>query len=136
MSNLLEASIFRELYKYELTALHIIIEQTFTLYNISLRLLRSVNIFNPKLKFKTILINKSQLLLKALYLEATLTFQRFAAKHCSIVQSTLRRFLSAVRSYMLHIPNSAEGNCLTEKENHTLCLKSDIKSTNSRFTKI
>ena len=21
---------------------------------------------------------------------------------------------------MLHIPNSAEGNCLTEKENHTL----------------
>ena len=23
---------------------------------------------------------------------------------------------------MLHIPNSAEGNCLTEKENHTLCL--------------
>ena len=29
---------------------------------------------------------------------------------------------------MLHIPNSAKGNCLTEKENHTLCLKSDIKS--------
>ena len=28
---------------------------------------------------------------------------------------------------MLHIPNSVEGNCLTEKENHTLCLKSDIK---------
>ena len=28
---------------------------------------------------------------------------------------------------MLHIPNSAEGNCLTEKENHTPCLKSDIK---------
>ena len=26
---------------------------------------------------------------------------------------------------MLHIPNSAKGNCLTEKENHTLCLKSD-----------
>ena len=26
---------------------------------------------------------------------------------------------------MLHIPNSAEGNCLTEKENHTLCLKSE-----------
>ena len=23
---------------------------------------------------------------------------------------------------MLHIPNSAKGNCLTEKENHTLCL--------------
>ena len=27
---------------------------------------------------------------------------------------------------MLHIPNFTEGNCLTEKENHTLCLKSDI----------
>ena len=24
---------------------------------------------------------------------------------------------------MLHIPNSAEGNCLTEKENHTLSEK-------------
>ena len=57
-----------------------------TLYNISLRLLRSVNTLNSKLKFKTILINKSQLLLKALYLEATLTFLRFAAKHCSIAQ--------------------------------------------------
>ena len=31
---------------------------------------------------------------------------------------------------MLHIPNSAEGNCLTEKENHTLYLKSDIISGN------
>ena len=30
--------------------------------------------------------NKSQLLLNALYLEATLTFLRFAAKHCSIAQ--------------------------------------------------
>ena len=53
----------------------------FTLHNISLRLLRSVNTLNPKLKFKTILTDKSQLLLKALYLEATLTFLRFAAKH-------------------------------------------------------
>ena len=52
----------------------------------ALRLLRSVHTLNPKLKFKTILINKSQLLLKALYLEATLTFLRFAAKHCSIAQ--------------------------------------------------
>ena len=34
---------------------------------------------NSTLKFKTILTNKSQLLLKALYLEATLTFLRFAA---------------------------------------------------------
>ena len=24
---------------------------------------------------------------------------------------------------MLHIPNSVEGNCLTEKENHTLSVK-------------
>ena len=47
--------------------------------------------------------------------------------------STLRRFLS-VRSYMLHIPNSAEENCLTEKENDTL--KSDIKSINLPITKI
>ena len=37
---------------------------------------------------------------------------------------------------MLHIPNSAEENCLTEKENHALCLKSDIKSINLRITKI
>ena len=29
---------------------------------------------------------KSQILLKALYLEATLSFPRFAAKHCSIAQ--------------------------------------------------
>ena len=35
--------------------------------------------------------------------------------------STLRQFLSAIRSYMLHNPNSAEGNCLTENENaHTM----------------
>ena len=37
---------------------------------------------------------------------------------------------------MLHIPNSAEGNCLTEKENHTLFLQSDIKSINLQITKI
>ena len=37
---------------------------------------------------------------------------------------------------MLHIPNSAKENCLTEKENHTICLKSDIKSINLRITKI
>ena len=53
-----------------------------------------------------------------------------------LASSTLRRFLSAVRSYMLHILNSAKGNCLTEKENHTLCQKSDIKSINLRITKI
>ena len=41
---------------------------------------------NPKLKFKTILINKLQLLLRALYLEATLPFLRLAAKHYSIAQ--------------------------------------------------
>ena len=37
---------------------------------------------------------------------------------------------------MLHIPNSAKENCLTEKENHTICLKSDIKSINLRITKM
>ena len=50
----------------------------------ALRLLRSVNTLDSKLKLKTILINKSQLLLRALYLEATLTFLRLAAKHCPI----------------------------------------------------
>ena len=44
--------------------------------NISLRLLPSFNTLNSKWKFKTILINKSQLLLKALYLEATLGTDR------------------------------------------------------------
>ena len=56
------------------------------LHNISLRLLQSVNILNSKLKFKTILIDKSLLLLKALYPQATLTFLKFVAKHCSIAQ--------------------------------------------------
>ena len=42
-----------------------------TLHNVSLRLLRSVNTLNSKVKFKKILINKSQLLLKGLYLEVT-----------------------------------------------------------------
>ena len=51
--------------------------------------------------------------------------------------STLRRLLSAyIRSYMLHVPNSAEENCLTEKQNHTLCLKSDIKPKNLGITKM
>ena len=40
-------------------------------HHVSLRLLRSVNTLNSNLKFKTILLNKSQLLLKGLYLEAT-----------------------------------------------------------------
>ena len=48
--------------------------------NISLCLLRSFNTLNSKLKLKPILINKSQLQLNALYLEATLTFLGFAAK--------------------------------------------------------
>ena len=51
-----------------------------TLHHVSLRLLRSVNTLNSKLKFKTILIDKSQLLLKGLYLEETSAFLRFAAK--------------------------------------------------------
>ena len=41
---------------------------------------------NSKLKFKTILINKLQLLLRALYLEATLPSLSLAAKHYSIAQ--------------------------------------------------
>ena len=74
----------RELYKYECTYLN---KQIHTSQgNISLRLLRSVNTLNSKLKLKTILINKLQLFLKALYLEATLTFLRFAVKHYSIAQ--------------------------------------------------
>ena len=48
--------------------------------NISLCLLRSFNTLNSKLKFKPIPINKLQLQLNALYLEATLTFLGFAAK--------------------------------------------------------
>ena len=56
-------------------------KQMVTLHiNISLCLLRSFNTLNSKLKFKPILINKSQLQLNALYLEATLTFLGFAAK--------------------------------------------------------
>ena len=42
-----------------------------TLRNVSLRLLRSVNTLNSNVKLKTILINKSKLLLKGLYVEAT-----------------------------------------------------------------
>ena len=106
-----------------------------TVHNVSLRLLRSVNTLNSKVKFKTILINKSQLLLKGLYLEVTWTFLKVCSKTL-LDSSTLRRFLSALRSYMLHIPNSAEGNYLTKKANHTLCLKSDIKPKNLRFTKM
>ena len=56
-------------------------KQMVTLHiNISLCLLRSFNTLNSKLKFKPILINKLQLQLSALYLEATLTFLGFAAK--------------------------------------------------------
>ena len=104
MSNLSEASIFRQLYKYELTALHIITEYTSTLHNISLCLLRSVNTLNPTLKFKTIL-NKSQLLLKAPYLEVTLTFLRFAAKHCSIAHYSLAILMSEKRHKINKIAN-------------------------------
>ena len=56
-------------------------KQMVTLHiNISVCLLRSFNTLNSKLKFKPILINKLQLQLNALYLEATLTFLGFAAK--------------------------------------------------------
>ena len=67
---------------------------------------------------------------------------RILCFHCHVCSktllnsSTLRQYLSAIGSYMLHIPNSAEGNCLREKENHTLCRKSEIKSINLRITKI
>ena len=65
-----------ELYKVNMS-LHTWINR-FTLHNnsdnISSCLLWSVNTLNSKLIFKTILINKLQLLLKALYLEVTLTF--------------------------------------------------------------
>ena len=56
-------------------------KQMVTLHiNISLCLLRSFNTLNSKLKFKPILMNKLQLQLNSLYLEATLTFLGFAAK--------------------------------------------------------
>ena len=75
----------------------------------SLRLLRSVNTLNPKLKFKTILINKSQLLLKALYLEETLTFLRFAPKHCLITQQVAQAQHESLKiidtfDFILHNP--------------------------------
>ena len=98
--------------------------------NISLLLLRSNNTLNSKLKVKAILINKSLLLLTARYLEATLTFLRFAAKHRSIAE-----LLLILINHMLHILNSAKEHCLTERANHTLCLKSDLKSINLRITK-
>ena len=64
--------------------------------------------------------------MKAVYLEATLSFLRFTAKQYSIAQlfGGSYQLYAAIRP---HIPNSAEGNCLTEKENHTPCLKSGIK---------
>ena len=53
-------------------------------------------------------------MLKNLYLETTLTSLRFAAKHFSISQ-----FFGVSFSYaqleVLHIPNSAEENCLRKK---------------------
>ena len=72
--------------------------------------------------------------MKAVYLEATLTFLRFAAKQYSIAQL----FGGSYQLYAAicpHIPNSAEGNCLTEKENHIPCLKSDIKEKNCELPK-
>ena len=92
------------------------------LHHVSLRLLRSVNTMNSKLKFKTILINKSQLLQRGLYLEATCTSLKFAAKHCSIAQLF-------GRSYQLY----AAICCIFQ----TLqSLKSDIKPKNLRITKM
>ena len=41
-------------------------------------------------------------------------------------------------SYQLYtaICCTEKGNCLTEKENHTLCLKSNLKSINLQITKV
>ena len=54
-------------------------------------------------------------------------FPKVCSKYCSIAQLFGGSYQVYMELHMLHIPNSAEGNCLTEKENHTLCLKSDIK---------
>ena len=108
--------LFNRAYKINMS-LHTWINR-FTLHNnsdnISFCLFWSGNSLNSKSKFKTILVNKSQPLLKALYLEDSLT---------------LWWFLSAIWSFMVHIPNTAkDNNYLKEKANHTLCLKSEIKS--------
>ena len=45
---------------------------------------------------------------------------------CIVVLLPQKRFFERFWMYLssaLHIPNSGKGNCLTEKENHTLCLK-------------
>ena len=104
--------------------------------DISLRLLRSVNTLNSKLKFKTILNKQITTTTESSVSWSHLNFSKVYCSKTLMYSSTLRPFLSAIRSCMLHIPNSAEGNCLTEKENHTLCLKSDVKSKTLRITKI
>ena len=53
-------------------------------------------------------------MLKNLYLETTLTSLRFAAKHFSISQFFCVSF-SYAQLEVLHIPNSAEENCLRKK---------------------
>ncbi|CAH3019798.1 unnamed protein product [Porites evermanni] len=87
--------------------------------NISLRLLRSVHTLNSKLKFKTIL-NK----------QITTTTE---SSQTTALELNSQPFLSAIRSYTLHIPNCAEGNCLQKRKNHTLCLKSDVKSKKLQY---
>ena len=90
--------------------------------NISLRLLRSVHTLNSKLKFKQSLINKSQLLVKALYLEATLTFPRFAANHCSRAQ--LSAFLISYTQLYVAYSKLCRGKLFTKKEKpHTMSEK-------------
>ena len=84
--------------------------------NISLRLLPSVNTLNPKQSTTTT--------------ESSVPWSDFNfPKVCSktlLDSSTLalRRFLSAVRSYMLHIPNSAEVKLFNRKRKpHTMSEK-------------
>ena len=71
--------------------------------NISLRLLRSVNTLNSKLKFKTILNKQITATTESSVSWSHLNFPKVFSKTL-LYSSTLRPFLSAIRSYTLHIP--------------------------------
>ena len=85
---------------------------------------------NPNLKFKTNLTDKSQLLLKALYHESTLTFLRFAAKHCSIAHDQLFGGSYQLYGAISCIFQTLQRKIVEQKRKTTHCLKSDIKSGN------
>ena len=106
-----------------------------TLQNVSLHLLWSVKTLNSKLKIQNNPNEQITTTTERSVPWSDLNFPNICSKTL-LASSTLRQFLSAIRSYMLYIPNSAEGNCLTEKKNHTLCLKSDTKPKNLRITKM